>query len=91
MRVKINSEAELLTFAASAFHLMVNLRHWERKAQSAFYTKGREQLKRWQKEADEFIKSVNLEFAEDRSKTFIDKENDIPGKTKRSTVAAQKA
>lgn len=74
MQVKIKSEKELHEFAARAWHILVNIRYWENKARAAMYTKGREQLQRWQGEADKFIKSMAPINGHDLSKTDIIKE-----------------
>lgn len=67
MRVKINSESELLRFAAQVWHILNNLRNAEKKAQEVGGSVPRKTIKYWQDRADEFITTMATKYDNDLS------------------------
>jgi uncharacterized damage-inducible protein DinB len=55
MKVKLNSEQELLSVARELFHVLTNLRHWSSKWEQEHGSDPLAAKKKWERKADDLL------------------------------------
>lgn len=55
MRVKLNSEEELVNMARELLHVMVNLRHWSTKWEQEYGSDLLAAKKKWERKSDDIL------------------------------------
>lgn len=78
MRIKVDSEEELLKVAQEALHLLVNMRHYQKRWHTEFGAILKNRKKEWEDKADTFLERLQMEksFKSGSIKIEIDNSNE---------------